>query len=162
MAALIPSILSLIQNAGKEDTCYNVTEANTTQLLPKPFKPVYSVSVYFLLLFILVSISTAAFSVLHFSAMGKRERKRAKDLEFDSEKQEKSLELNETSADSKGELKSAGSLNKGLVGTTNQKFEKTLLLSITATIAFTCYGVLPGFQSYSVNKIPNYSCFFHR
>ena len=146
MAALIPSILSLIQNIGKEDGCYNVTEGNTTQLVPKPFKPVYSVSVYFLLMFILLSISTTSFSVLHFSALGKRERKRAHVLSSKADAQEKSLEMDEKMSESK-ELPS-----EGMVGTTNHKFEKTVLLSIASMIAFTCYGVLPGFQSYSVTR----------
>ena len=134
-AALIPSVLSLIQNIGKEDKCHNVTRGNETFLEPVPFQPTYSVSVYFLLMFLLLVMSTIAFSLVVFSKTGKQERKRARQLNEKSEKSEKSEKnVNEIST---------------FVGTTNHKSEKIILLTITGLVSFTCYGILPAFQSYS-------------
>jgi hypothetical protein len=75
LAALIPSILSLSQGLGKDPGCHNVTTGNTTELVKKPFVLNYSVQLYFILIFVLLTICTIAFSLLHFSPIAIRERK---------------------------------------------------------------------------------------
>ena len=61
---------------GQDPGCHNVTNPtdNTTELEPIDIKPNFSVSVYFLLMCILLCISTAAFTLLHFSKIAKSER----------------------------------------------------------------------------------------
>lgn len=77
LAALIPSVLSLIQGLGQDPGCYNYTDpvTNTTELTPITIVPTYSVQLYFLFMFGLLCISTTSFSLLNFSAIAIRNRK---------------------------------------------------------------------------------------
>jgi hypothetical protein len=76
LAALIPSTLSLIQGLGQNPGCRNVTNGNVTELEPIPIVPNYSVQLYFIFMFLLLCISTTAFTFLHFSPIAVRQRKR--------------------------------------------------------------------------------------
>jgi hypothetical protein len=76
LAALIPSSLSLLQGLGQNPGCHNVTkDDNTTELQPLPIVPNFSAQVYFILMFLLLCISTLGFSLLHFSPIARRARK---------------------------------------------------------------------------------------
>ncbi len=75
LAALIPSSLSLLQGLGQTPGCQNVTRDNVTNLEPIAIAPNYSVQLYFILMFLLLCVSTTAFTLLNFSPIAVRQRK---------------------------------------------------------------------------------------
>lgn len=77
LAALIPSVLSLIQGLGQDPGCYNYTnpDTNETELVPIDIIPTYSVQLYFFFMFGLLCISTTSFSLLNFSPYALKYRK---------------------------------------------------------------------------------------
>lgn len=77
LAALFPSVLSLIQGLGQDPGCYNYTDpdTNVTELIPAPIVPTYSVQLYFFFMFGLLCVSTTAFSLLNFLPYAIGERK---------------------------------------------------------------------------------------
>ena len=81
LAALVPSVISLMQGLGQTPPCHNVTttDANNqsvTKLTPMDITPNFSVSLYFVFMFGLLCVSTISFTLLNFSRLAKRERKR--------------------------------------------------------------------------------------
>jgi hypothetical protein len=121
LAALLPSILSLSQGLGKDPGCHNVTNGNVTKLDPMPINPNYSVQVYFILIFILLGISTLAFSCLHFSPLAIRERK------------QNSKAINLETQEGKFERLT---INNQVSSTKNQRNETIIFSCMTFVIAF--------------------------
>lgn len=169
LAALLPSILSLAQGLGQNTVCRNVTIDNQTVLEPERISPNYSVSVYFILMFILLCISTVSFSLLHFSKVARNERKnRISDSNaISSGKKEFSSQESGSDSSISADIAHSNEViikNEPLTSSIdprNHRIEQFVLLSYIALLSFTCYGVLPGLQSYSTlpygNDIFNYS-----
>ena len=154
LAALIPAILSLIQGLGEDKGCHNVTNAynNGTDLVPVPIEPVYSVRIYFLLLFLLLCISTTSFSLLNFSSIAKRARTKNPDSPPKKDHQVEpvssstdELEFNVSLNNSKEKILSVSDKKTPpSVATTDHTREKIILLTVILGVSFICYGVLPG------------------
>ena len=72
---MLPSLLGIIQGVGQDLGCINVTINNKTELEPIPLVPNFSVSVYYIILFILLCISLTAFSLLKFLPLSRQARK---------------------------------------------------------------------------------------
>lgn len=165
LAALIPSVLSLIQGLGQDPGCHNVTDplTNQTSLVPIQIVPNYSVSLYFIFMFILLCVSTTAFSLLNFSKIAIKERKenaisspkkpKLRSPQKSSESHETSLDFqNSSSIDSQTNLTTPIDTEKNNIQVTsisNGRKEKIILLTYIFFLSFVCYGVLPGLQSYS-------------
>ncbi len=169
LAALIPSVLSLSQGLGQNTVCYNVTIDNQTVLEPERIIPNFSVSVYFILMFILLCISTISFSLLHYSNVSRSVRKNKISDSNAVSSGKKEFFSQENGSDSSISADIANS-NEVIIKTEahmasidqrNNRVEQFVLLSYIAMLSFTCYGVLPGLQSYSTlpygNDIFNYS-----
>lgn len=155
LAAVIPSLLGLIQGLGQDLGCKNVTlpqsydaASNTTTesksfLVPEKIIPNYSVSTYFLLMFLILCVSTISFTLLNFSKTAKNQRKKETILADSREETAKMnvdiLEPSPTSSISASEKMAAQ----------NDKNEKIILLSLIFFLSFICYGLLPALQSYS-------------
>lgn len=77
MAAVLPSVLSLIQGVSQDPGCHNVTKpgTNITVLEPKKIIPNYPVSIYFLMIFFLICLSTVSFGLLHFTKVARNARR---------------------------------------------------------------------------------------
>jgi len=174
--------LALAQGLGKNPGCHNVSVFNKTtneteyKLEPIPIVPNYSVQVYFLLMFLLLVISTSSFSFLNFSKIAIRARKPnaisnkhriqinpsfEESLISDREKVSVSSEGTLASnSDSPSEDRPLYQLNR------DEKREIVILLSVIFMLSFICYGVLPGLQPYSTlpygNNIYNYSVNFSK
>jgi hypothetical protein len=129
-------------------------------------------------MFLLLCISTTSFTLLNFSKVALRARKRnainnvrvnqietlitTSNESFDSKS-----ELNQSSANnsllSEGSSATDNSFIKFLVDKrgTNDKMEKIVLNFYIFIVSFICYGVLPGLQSYSTlpygNDVFNYA-----
>lgn len=168
LAALIPSILSLIQGLGQDPGCRNTTDAETNQtvLIPNDIVPNYSVSVYFLLMFSLLCISTTAFSLLNFSKVAINERKHNKSSKLGQENIEEKPENaikndpNNNNVDQQNKNNydlfvdsqtplNTNSSDVSLVGVSNNNKELALMYGFTFFLSFFCYGALPAVQSYS-------------
>ena len=164
LAALLPAILSLVQGLGQNPGCRNVTDptTNLTTLEPIPITPNYSVSVYFMLLFCMLSISTISFTMLNFCNVSKRTRI-SNSNSFKTENKIKPIEKFSNSSDefeisdstlngSKEKILthenfSESSTNTEMIKNSqciDEKNEKIILLSIILLISFICYGILPG------------------
>lgn len=172
LAALVPSVLSLIQGLGQDPGCYNYTdpETNVTQLVPVPIIPTYSVQVFFLLMFGILCISTTSFTLLNFSPYARKHRKLLRpEPEFDaaadkepssnvSTLSESKVSSNESNKSPNGSFElinesrtplNPPSPSETLVEISTGSNEKLILLTFTFFLSFFCYGVLPGLQSYS-------------
>ena len=169
LAALVPSVLSLIQGLGQNPDCYNYTnpDTNITELVQKPIIPTYSVQVYFFFMFGLLCISTTAFSFINFSPFVIRHRKKsslpntptslsnedvkkaaAESKPFPTSDSPPSSPSYQVVNDSQMPLNQSPS-TEIYVAVSNGFKEKFILLSYTFFLSFFCYGVLPGLQSYS-------------
>ncbi|RNA09135.1 solute carrier family riboflavin member 3-A [Brachionus plicatilis] len=167
LAALIPSILALIQGLGQDPGCHNVTDplTNKTSLEAIQIKPNFSVRLYFLFMFGLLCISTIAFTLLNFSPIAKRERKSAKISKRSRTVSEKSeLEISpENAINSQTNLTSTDQQKPvaSPVPVETNRREQVFLLTIIFWVSFLAYGTLPGLQSYSTlpygNNIFNYA-----
>jgi hypothetical protein len=168
LAALIPAFLSLAQGLGQNPGCRNVTyletnmttnlTANVTKLEPIQIQPNFSVDVYFILLFLLLSISMLSFTMLNFCNVSKRSRmKNPSFSKIDNRVKPTSnsiltsdeLEFNSKINDSKEKIiqqdisASSGTLDTSKLEKDN-KLEKRILFSIILSVSFICYGILPG------------------
>jgi riboflavin transporter 2 len=123
LAALVPGVLALGQGLAHDPGCRNTSSNSSWSLEPLPITPNYSVSVYFVFMFVLLCISTLCFSLLHFTNAARQARK--------------------------NNPNSAQSNNKQTNNVNESKYEKPVLLFIIFTTTFICYGVMPGLQSYS-------------
>lgn len=177
LAALIPSILSLIQGMGQDPGCYNYTDplTNQTNLYPNNIVPTYSVKLYFFFMFGLLCISTTSFSLLNFSSYARKHRKSKSLIDEDDDdnnpvfadeiSNKNGKKVSFSSAQSIGETSpqndSTGYVNDSKAHQTEElarisaikirtnSREKFVLFAFTFCLSFLCYGVLPGLQSYS-------------
>ena len=146
LAAVVPSLLGLAQGLGQDLGCKNVTvhsnNNTSTILVPEHIVPNYSVSVYFLLMFVILCVSTLAFSLLNYTHTAKSQRK-------DSLCAESTSNANgETTKMTGGDVEVTLSASQKMIAQ-NDKNEKVILLSLIFCLSFICYGILPGLQSYS-------------
>ena len=119
-----------------------------------PVVPNFSVKIYFIFMFLLLAISTTAFSCLHFSPVAVRERKenaisKNKAISCRSASKKVSVSSNDKDFEKENELDTVR--NESIETSSNSKydFEKKILLIITFITAFLYYGFLPGLQSYA-------------
>jgi riboflavin transporter 2 len=183
LAALIPACLSLAQGLGQSPGCHNVTRAvnsttNVTTLEAIDIIPNYSVSVYFILLFILLFISTVSFTMLNFCSVSKRCRINSKNVVNNEPKNKvnpddchmisssnEDIEFKEPCCSNMSKKRIVRESETALLSDDFNKSkddsEKLILLSIILCVSFICYGVLPGLQSYSTlpygNDVFNYA-----
>lgn len=138
---VIPSFLAIVQGVGDDSTCENVTNSdNVTSLEPTPMHPMFSISVYFIIIFVFLALSSVAFVLIN-----------CLDLSENSEK----VEIPETQ---NGNDESSNTLlnkpKQEKIGVEDQSKsttsrEKMVLFILNFLITFFYYGVLPGIQSYS-------------
>lgn len=183
LAALVPSVLSLAQGLGQTLPCQNITifnetsNTNTTSLVPGVIKPNFSVQIYFLMMFVLLIISTSSFTFLNLSktaaqarkqnAISNRVEKRIGPHFEKSENKESicsnSTLVSELSAEGRYIEKPATSTEDHSLRsyTKEEKREMIILLTLVFMLSFGNYGVLPGLQTYSTlpygNEIFNYA-----
>ncbi len=161
LAALIPSVLSLIQGLGKDPGCHNVTDPsnNKTNLVPKEIIPNYPVQLYFILMFLLLCISTISFSFLNFSNLAIKERKpnaisnlKSSKIDILITKSNESVQNKSESNDSENSQnnyllqKPSSNFIRFLIDKngSNDKMEKIVLNFYIFIVSFLCYGILPG------------------
>jgi riboflavin transporter 2 len=172
LAALVPSVLALIQGLGQDNGCKNVTSKSDTvtmadgnftliyTLEPIPIKPNYSVSLYFMLMFALLCISTCSFTLLNYSKVAIKERKTyTKNNTRISPEPSSVYESNHILNDDNQSSSEAAIIKKSIETVekynTNEnrqfleRHDKEILLTLIFFVSFICYGVLPGLQSYS-------------
>ena len=134
MSALIPGLFAIVQSIGVHEHCPSNNVTNGTVGASMKLKPLFSVSVYFVLIMILLIICTLSFSLLNYSKFAKRARKPAH----------------------LGDSLTNSDLTKILAG---QKITMTSLFIMTFIGSFLMYGYLPGLISYS--NLPYGNIFFH-
>lgn len=183
LAALIPSVLSLLQGLGQDPGCYNFTDPDTnkTELVPNTIVPNYSVQLYFFLMFGLLCISTTSFSLLNFSKnvlkyrkpktlnddikedfLNKNSKEVSPSTTISDSPKQLSLDLKSSSSnpdeinDSQMPLNQSHATSSLYVEVSNGSREVYILLTYTIFLSFFCYGVLPGLQSYSTLPYGNF------
>ena len=175
--------MSLAQGLGQTLPCQNITifnetsNTNTTSLVPGVIKPNFSVQIYFLMMFVLLIISTSSFTFLNLSktaaqarkqnAISNRVEKRIGPHFEKSENKESicsnSTLVSELSAEGRYIEKPATSTEDHSLRsyTKEEKREMIILLTLVFMLSFGNYGVLPGLQTYSTlpygNEIFNYA-----
>ena len=152
LAAFVPGLLSLIQNAGPSSDFSNITNATSGDI--EPFQDVesrllFSVSTYMNLLGVLLCVCSLAFAVLIHGRRGKNER-----YKFETEKREnleRSAEIAVLTEGNTEELKANPSQDEVFTTFYSQNVENGLLSSIVFFIVFLVYGFLPSIQPYAVS-----------
>ena len=161
LAALIPSVLSLAQGATQEAICQNETffnetsNANYTNLVPFPIQPNYPVSTFFILMFILLVVSTASFTYLNYSKYAIKHRKQNAIGTKRLLQTAPYLAVNQKN-DECIEIKNFIEENKTDSNTNEIKREKIILFLYIFMISFLAYGFLPGLQTYSTLPYGNH------
>jgi hypothetical protein len=144
----IPGILSIIQGVGSIEKSDCETLFNNTYILnvssvytngsfgvvKNPRKPLYSVRLYFVFIFFLISLSTIAFSFLNFSKPAKVEHQKKLD-KIKSEMISETMELG----------------NDWIIGAEKAKIGRKIKAYFAAVflVSFIYYGILPGVLTYS-------------
>lgn len=174
--------MSLAQGLGQTLPCQNVTVFNetsntsTTSLVPGVVVPNFSVKIYFLMMFVLLLISTSSFTFLNLSKTAGRARKqnaisnrveKRVNPAFEKSENKESICSNSTlvsdlSADGNSENKPVHTGDLSFRSySIEEKREMIILLSLIFMLSFGNYGVLPGLQTYSTlpygNDIFNYA-----
>ena len=147
---MIPSILALIQGVG-EQGCHNITQnvaiydnqsatfiyKNETSLEKFPLQPIFSVSVYFIIIGVCLSISLMAFiwtnRVIYLT--------KQKNKKFNEDVTLNDINLGETINDKVDKVPKTSR--------TITIVEKIVLFSLNFIITFLLYGVQTGLQSYA-------------
>ena len=180
---MIPSILGILQGVGMDDTecdfsfnntseyLNNSSTQNQTILFPTRvlLKPAFSVSTFFFLMFLILLISTTAFTLLNYASVSRRNRISNTDKVDGTSDGDKNILPSATTYDyervsfhytslsslmdhKSGQIELIKSSNESEnIPKTSQvsSKEKALLLMISMFVSFTIYGILPAFQSYS-------------
>ena len=130
--------MGLLQGLGQDVGCKNVTANNfnfstnssekITYLVPESISPNFSVSTYFCFMFLMLTTSLVAFSLLNYSKVAKKERKKEIVANLDEEMKS----MTDSTKFSKNH-----SLKK-------ETFEKIILLFMIFVLSFINYGILPG------------------
>lgn len=144
LSSLIPGVLAMIQGIESESkNCVNETLfGNSTKIATITNGPNFSVSVYFILMFVILIISMLAFTALNFTQVAKNARK--------SHLNEAILSDLDNSLDTISEVVEPIKENRK---------EIYVLLVITFLGSFINYGYLPGLLSYST--LPYGNRIFH-
>ena len=155
MSALIPGLFAIVQSIGVHEHCpaTNKTFINGTFFnhtygtvgASTKLKPLFSVSVYFVLIMLLLVCCILSFSYLNYSKLAKSARK-SNGLE------KKQIQLGTDPVDMPPKM----SLMKSLE---NRRLEIGSLLVMTFIGSFLMYGYLPGLVSYS--NLPYGNIYFH-
>lgn len=172
MSSLVPGLFAVFQSIGVKDECEYSTFSNgtfanmsmsttlidaaSTQPLQKgsllkshKLTPNYSVTLYFIIMFVLLFGSASAFTFLHFSKTARRVRK-SNTAQAENNGEDINLSRLELVREDTLEYKP---------NRTHDKREKALLLLLTFMGSFIQYGYLPGLLSYST--IPYGNVYFH-
>jgi riboflavin transporter 2 len=158
MSALIPGLFALIQAIGVDDKCptsnntilfKNLTHHhsnNSRKNLNESnrLKPLFSVSIYFVLILVLLVLCFISFTFLHYSKIAKKYRK-TNNINNLNTKKEKIEEEEATRI-----------LNENIK---KERFKICILLVVTFIGSFLMYGYLPGLLSYST--MPYGNIYFH-
>jgi hypothetical protein len=168
LSSLVPGVLGMIQRVGEnKENCssFNNTlnasnhhlNATTNNISPVSNEPRFSVSLYFFLMFILISSSALSFTIINFWKAIKVHRKVSVVVVPEVKNQK-------VSKQSPKQLSNEISNEKdnSLLLTQNQekkKLEIGFLFFLTFLVSFMYYGYLPGILSYSA--IPYGVKFFH-
>lgn len=153
MSSLVPGVLALLQGYKQEEPCDKTIHAsNATSTVSPLYRPRFSVSVYFLFMFLLLLVSILSFSVLNYSNLAIRARKRPKRIDLNSTELDNDDDDDETIWQIEKEVRVASNSE-------SNKRETRLLLMLTFLVTFVYYGYLPGLLSYST--MPYSKKFFH-
>ena len=133
--------MGLLQGLGKDVSCKNVTatsfnfSTNTsekiTYLVPESISPNFSVSTYFCFMFLMLTTSLVAFSLLNYSKAAKKERKKETVMTVSNLDEEMKSMTDSTRLSKNHSFK-------------KETFEKIILLFMIFVLSFINYGILPG------------------
>lgn len=150
---VIPSFLALIQGAGEDAMCHNITIGNETTLQQVDIIPIFSVSNYFRIIFVFLALSSAAFILMNCLDLKRHQHDtNAKTNTISHNNHHHDIDSNDVDQTSSKLLESEhGEVIKIVKSdkSNNTRREKFILYALNFLITFFYYGVLPGLQSYS-------------
>ncbi len=165
LSSMIPSILGIIQGSGSgESECNDFLNLNnsygllneTNLLLPRiALKPAFKVSTFFLIMFLILILSTVSFSLLHYAPVSIRSRNSYAEIDID--KPASPIDYNRVSYTSLSSLMEQKTGQIEIVKGSDDIIERSkpgtkeraILLTTSMLVSFVNYGILPAFQSYS-------------
>ena len=154
LSSVIPATLAMIQGYQKNINCtlYNLyNNTNVSDVFYTKVSMNYSVSIYFVFMFVLLLISLISFSLLNHSKTAIDARK----LVFESFND---IVLTESNTDSSPNTNSLSISSIPFINPEKKK-EIYCLLSLAFLVSFLFYGFLPGLISYST--LPYGDAYFH-
>ena len=154
LSAFVPGVLALLQNINNvelDDTCINSTNNSSNDHFTQnaPSQPLFSVSIFFLLMSLVLMISTFAFFLLNNTRFGKLERQKAKEMK--SKNSSSANSTNQNNEDDELIYKEISLEPRPIDWSGRSEIcETVILLSMVFVSSFIGYGLLPGLQTFSV------------
>lgn len=139
LSGLLPSLVALVQGVGGNPTCVNVTVNGTTIIQPYYKDPLFSVEVFFAILFGMMCASLAAFVSLNFVPACKKEK--VKNLE--------KLEVRYSEAPSSNSTSPVPEDDEELQRRAISRRTYFVLLAAQAWVCCLSNGALPSIQSFA-------------
>ncbi|CAD6192370.1 unnamed protein product [Caenorhabditis auriculariae] len=150
LSALIPSVLSLIQGTSNYECIGSI---------PHYFPPRFSVSIFFLVIFLWTCLATASFGALYISGAHTHEHSKKvhegtplnENLSSNSNRSSpcSSPELNETGSPAVDTITTNAEESKTVESSMITGFEYVFLLFLTALVNAQMNGIIPSIQSYA-------------
>lgn len=169
LAAFVPGLLSLIQNFDPSSSSSSLStgpfnnltnSSNSSTSIQMPSEPLFSVTIFFILMSMLLIISTIALYLLLNTSIGRREQQKSVRIKRNQMSFSKNLsnltkeetmichQLDFVDNDNFHEHSFIENIKEAVDCHLNN--EKLILFTCVLVISFVGYGILPSLQSYSV------------
>jgi riboflavin transporter 2 len=161
LIGVIPSALALLQGTGEDKGCHNVTSTvtlsingsfesvNETRPESIPLTPRFSVSTYFLIIFVFLFGSFVSFTLLNFVSFSNIDKE-------EETKEEEERSVNVDLLVTNPESVATDAANNDKKQERKNLLEKRYLLFLNFMVTFIVYGILPALNSYSTLPYGNH------
>ncbi|KAK7863749.1 hypothetical protein R5R35_011152 [Gryllus longicercus] len=161
LSGLLPSVVALIQGVGGNPTCMTINTVNGTEVVPVTAPPRFTTESFFIFLFVTLTISTFAFSLMnnlpycvservnpHYSSRRFRYSSSTSGDGSPCSQGDDDLQL-EKQNEGRGSERSSSFQNNTVAASAPSSNYTMLLLIIASWVCFLGNGVFPSIQSYS-------------
>ena len=155
LSSLVPGLLSIAQGYPKEENCFNSSDTINSSIITAnqtiyndDLQLNFSISVYFLLMFTLLSLSGVSFGFVHFLKFSKNNRriKPTTSESYESDTKSQSYEIkNSTSSLNLYAKDEKGQMQDDATKIGNKKIQ-ILCYFLSFLVSFAYYGIMPGIQ----------------
>ena len=155
LSSLVPGLLSVAQGYPKEEECFNSSSSFNFSSIAANQSNIkadlvlnFSVSVYFLLMFVILSLSGVSFSLIHFLKFSKNQRRIKPAISESQVHDTKSESYDIKNSSSSLDLYARDEIENKQKNETLPESKKILFLCYFYSffVAFIYYGIFPGIQ----------------